>query len=263
MSGTDKMLARKEGRVGTMIFNNPEKLNAVSFEMWEAGWKIMEDFAADPEVRVVVITGAGGKSFVSGADISKFADERAGREAVARYNAAVEQIYAGIHAFPKPTIAMIRGYCIGGGMGLAASCDMRVCSANSRFALPAAKLGLGYGFPAVKRLADIVGPAWAKDIFFTARQFGAEEALRIGYVNRVVGEDELEKTVSELAATIAANAPLTVNSVKRIVNETRKDPADRDLEECRRLVQACFESQDYIEGRQAFTEKRKPAFQGR
>jgi enoyl-CoA hydratase len=231
--------------------------------MWEAGWKIMEGFREDDEIRVVVITGAGGKAFVSGADISKFADERATREAVGRYNVAVEQIYSGIHAFPKPTIAMIRGYCVGGGIGLAAACDMRICNAGARFSLPAAKLGLGYGFNGVKRLADIVGPAFTKDIFFTARQFDAEEALRVGYVNRVVADEELEQSVMATAETIAGNAPLTVGAVKFIVNQTTRDPAERDLARAKDLVQACFDSQDYIEGRQAFMEKRKPAFQGR
>jgi len=263
MAQSEKMLAEKRGRVGIMTFNNPEKLNAVSLEMWEAGWAILEDFRQDEAIRVVVVTGAGGKSFVSGADISKFADERATREAVAKYNAAVEQIYGGIHAFPKPTIAMIRGYCVGGGIGLAASCDMRFCNTGARFSLPAAKLGLGYGFNGVKRLADIVGPAFTKDIFFTARQFDAEEALRVGYVNRVVADEELESVVMATAETIAGNAPLTVGSVKFIVNQTTRDAGERDMEKCKALVQGCFESQDYIEGRQAFMAKRKPAFQGR
>jgi enoyl-CoA hydratase len=263
MTTTDKMLSRKEGAVGWLIFNNPEKLNAVSLEMWQGGWAIMEGFERDAEVRVVIVTGAGGKSFVSGADISKFADERATRAAVDHYNKAVAQIYGGIHAFPKPTIAMIRGYCVGGGIGLAAACDMRVCTDQSRFALPAAKLGLGYGFDGIKRLVDIIGPAWTKDIFFTARQFGADEALRMGYVNQVVPDAEIEAATRALAETIAGNAPLTVNAVKFIANETVKDEKDRDLATCAAMVRACFESQDYIEGRQAFMEKRKPAFQGR
>jgi enoyl-CoA hydratase len=263
MSGSDKMLARKDGRIGWMTFNNPEKHNAVSLEMWEAGWKIMEGFQRDDEVRVVVITGAGGKAFVSGADISKFADERATREAVAHYNAAVAQIYGGIHAFPKPTIAMIRGYCVGGGIGLASCCDMRICTEKSRFALPAAKLGLGYGYDGVKRLVDIVGPAFTKDIFFTARQFDAAEALRVGFVNQMVADAELETSVRATAEMIADNAPLTVGSVKFIANETVKDGAARDLAKCKELVQACFESRDYVEGREAFMAKRKPVFEGR
>jgi enoyl-CoA hydratase/carnithine racemase len=145
MTATDKMLARKEGRVGTMIFNNPERHNAVSLEMWEAATRILEDFARDDEVRVVVVTGAGGKAFVSGADISKFESERASQEAVAHYNATSGAFYATLYDFPKPTLAQIQGYCIGGGLALAIACDLRFCTEGARFALPAAKLGLGYG----------------------------------------------------------------------------------------------------------------------
>lgn len=262
MSSIGKMISKKEGRVGYLIFNNPERHNAVSFEMWESAAKILEDFAKDDNIRVVVVTGAGGKAFVSGADISKFEDERATQEAVARYNAAVEKIYGGIHEFPKPTIAMIRGYCIGGGLGLAVSCDMRIASDNSKFALPAAKLGLGYDFPGLKRFVDTLGPAFTKEIFFTARQFDATEASGMGLVNRVLPDSEVEDYVKKYADTIAANAPLTVNAIKFIVGEALKDPAKRDLARCSELVKQCFNSKDYIEGRKAFMEKRKPAFTG-
>ena len=171
-------------------------------------------------MRVVVLTGAGGKAFVSGADISRFESERATLEArPAHYNATVEQAKPAIHEFPKPTIAMIRGYCIGGGLGLAVCCDLRICSDNSSFAVPAAKLGLGYGYSGLKRLIDVVGPAFAKEIFFTARQFDAEEARVMGLVNRVVPEAELESYVKNYAETIAGNAPLTVKAVKYIVGE--------------------------------------------
>jgi enoyl-CoA hydratase/carnithine racemase len=259
---TDKMLSRKEGRVGTVIFNNPERHNAMSLEMWEATVRLLDDFAQDPDVRVLVLTGAGGKAFVSGADISKFEDERSSKEGIARYNAAVERGYAAVHAFPKPTIAMVRGYCIGGGMGIASCCDIRICSPNSRFAVPAAKLGLGYDFPGLKRLMDLVGPSFTKEIFFTARQFDASEAKDMGFANRVVPDDEIEAYVKSYAETIAANAPLTVNSIKFIVGEALKDESKRDLKRCSDLVAQCFASKDYIEGRQAFMEKRKPVFTG-
>jgi enoyl-CoA hydratase/carnithine racemase len=259
---TDKMLSRKEGRVGYVVFNNPERHNAMSLDMWEATVRFLDDFAKDSDVRVVVLTGAGGKAFVSGADISKFEDERATKEAITRYNAAVERGYAAVHVFPKPTIAMIRGYCIGGGMGLASCCDLRICAPNARFAVPAAKLGLGYDFPGLKRLVDVVGPAFTKEIFFTARQFDASEAREMGLVNRVVPEEELEGYVKDYADTIAANAPLTVNSVKFIVGEVIKDESKRDMKRCSDLVAQCFASRDYIEGRQAFMEKRKPVFTG-
>jgi enoyl-CoA hydratase len=157
MTQTDKMLSRKEGGVGIVTFNNPERHNAVSLDMWEATKRILDDFAADEEVRVVVLTGAGGKAFVSGADISKFASERASLEDTRTYNIKTEAAFVGIYEFPKPTIAMIRGYCIGGGLGLATCCDLRICSDNSRFAVPAAKLGLGYGYGGLKRLIDVVG----------------------------------------------------------------------------------------------------------
>ena len=262
MSGTDKMLAKKEGRVGYVIFNNPERHNAVSLEMWEATNRILADFAKDDGIGVVVITGAGGKAFVSGADISKFDSERATKKAVASYNLAVEKSYSGVHEFPKPTIAMIRGYCIGGGVGLAASCDLRICTENSRFAVPAAKLGLGYDFPGLKRLVDVVGPSFAKEIFFTARQFDAVEAKDMGFVNRVIPDAELESYVKNYADTIGSNAPLTVNSVKFIVGEALKDESARDRARCSKLVAQCFASRDYIEGRKAFMEKRKPVFTG-
>ena len=259
---TDKMLSRKDGRVGYVIFNNPERHNAVSLEMWARTAEILDEFARDDEVRVVVITGAGGKSFVSGADISRFESERSSVDATKHYNATVEKAYAGVQEFPKPTIAMIRGYCIGGGLGLAVCCDLRICSDNSRFGIPAAKLGLGYSYPGVKRLVDVVGPSFAKEIFFTARQFDAEEARVMGLVNRVVPQAELEAYVKDYADTIANNAPLTVKTAKFIGNETVRDESKRNLARCAELVEQCFRSNDYTEGRRAFMEKRKPAFTG-
>jgi len=259
---SDKMLARKEGGVGYLIFNNPERHNAVSLEMWQAASDMLAEFGADPSIRVVVLTGAGGKAFVSGADISKFESERSSKEAIDRYNEAVDRANSAVYEFPKPTIAMIRGYCIGGGVGLALCCDLRICSDNSKFGVPAAKLGLGYGFKGIKRLVDVVGPSFAKEIFFTARQFTAAEALQMGLVNRVLPESELEKYVKEYAETISSNAPLTVNSVKFIVGEVLKDESQRDMRKCADLVTQCFASKDYVEGRQAFMEKRKPRFTG-
>jgi enoyl-CoA hydratase/carnithine racemase len=262
-AGTDKMLSRKESGVGYVIFNNPERHNAVSLEMWEATARILEGFAKDEEVRVVVLTGAGTKAFVSGADISKFGAERATKEAVEHYNKLTEKTYAGIHEFPKPTIAMIRGYCVGGGLGLATCCDLRIAADNARFAVPAAKLGLGYDYPGLKRLIDVVGASFAKEIFFTARQFDAEEARVMGLVNRVVADADLESYVKSYADTIAANAPLTIGSVKYIVGEALKDESKRDVKGMAESVSRCFASKDYVEGRTAFMEKRKPKFTGR
>ena len=260
---TDKMLAETDGAVGRMIFNNPERHNAVSLDMWEAAERILAGFAASDDIRVIVVTGAGGKAFVSGADISKFEDERATDEAIAQYNATTARVYDALHKTPKPTIAMIRGYCIGGGLALAACCDLRICSDNARFGLPAARLGLGYPFAGLRRLVDIVGFAFAKEICFTARRFDAGEAAAMGLVNRVAPEAELDAVVGDYAESIAGNAPLTVAAMKRIFSEIAKDAAERDLETCERLVAACFASDDYVEGRRAFMDKRKPVFAGR
>src|SRR5580698_9102261 len=262
MTETDKMLARKEGGVGIVTFNNPERHNAVSLDMWERTATILDDFASDNEVRAVVLTGAGGKAFVSGADISKFASERSTMEAVRAYNVKSDAAYASVANFAKPTIAMIRGYCIGGGLGLATCCDLRICSDNSRFAVPAAKLGLGYGYTGLKRLVDIVGPSFAKEIFYTARQFDAHEALAMGLVNRMVPAAELETYVKGLTDTISANAPLTIKAVKYTVGEVVKEDSKRNLARSAELVEQCFASKDYTEGRTAFMEKRKPVFTG-
>jgi enoyl-CoA hydratase len=262
MTQTDKMLSRKEGSVGYLTFNNPERHNAVSLDMWNAAEGILEDFKADKNIRVVVLTGAGGKAFVSGADISKFESERSNKEMIDRYNIAVDRANPAVYEFPKPTIAMIRGYCIGGGVGLALCCDMRICSDNSKFGVPAAKLGLGYGFKGIKKLVDVVGPSFAKEIFYTARQFIAAEALQMGLVNRAVPEGELEAYVKNYAETIGGNAPLTVDAVKYIVGQVVTPESERNLQKCADLVSQCFASSDYSEGRKAFMEKRKPAFTG-
>lgn len=262
MTTTDKMLSRKDGKVGYLTFNNPERHNAVSLEMWEAAAGYLEDFKADKNIRVVVVGGAGGKAFISGADISKFEKERSTQEGVNRYNAAVDHANNAFYNFPKPTIAMIRGYCIGGGVGLALCCDMRICTEGSKFGVPAAKLGIGYRFDGLKRLVDLVGPSFAKEIFYTARQFTAAEAQMMGLVNRVLPDGKLEAYVKDYANTIAGNAPLTVDSVKFIVGQAVADEDKRDLKKCDDMVQACFVSGDYTEGRKAFMEKRKPVFTG-
>ncbi len=261
---SDKMLGRKDGAIGHLIFNNPEKHNAVSLEMWDAADRILDGFEADGEVRVVVISGAGGKSFVSGADISKFEKERGSQEAVNHYNERIKGVYERVEFFAKPTIAMVNGYCLGGGLNLAAACDLRFCSAKSKFGMPAARLALGYPYPAIRRLINAVGPSAAKYLMFSAERIDAEEALRIGLVQGVLGDqEELEHFVTGFAGRIAANAPLTVKAMKLISNEVLKDPQDTDLALCDRLVADCFASEDYKEGRRAFLEKREPDFKGR
>ena len=185
-TSTERMIAKKDGPVGWMQFNNPARHNAVSIDMWRSVREIMTEFKNDDQIRVVVLHGAGSNAFISGADISEFADKRASRENVVEYDRIAGQANAAIVDFPKPTIAMIQGYCIGGGLGVALCCDLRLAAENARFAVPAAKLGLGYAFDGIKRLVDLVGPSFAKEIFFTARQFDATEALQMGLINRVV-----------------------------------------------------------------------------
>jgi enoyl-CoA hydratase/carnithine racemase len=263
MTATDKILARSEGRVGTLVFNNPERHNAVSLDMWEAASRVLEGFAKDGEVRVVVVTGAGGKAFVSGADISKFESERATQEAVARYSAVSGAFYRTLCDYPKPTLAQIQGYCIGGGLNLAIACDLRFCTEGSRFALPAAKLGLGYGYTGLKRFVDTIGPAHTKDIFFSGRQLGAAEALAMGIVNKVLPEAELAPFVAGYAGTVADNAPLTIAAIKQAAIEALKPEPERNLALVEAMVARCFASDDYKEGRTAFLEKRKPVFRGK
>ncbi|MBL0143236.1 MAG: enoyl-CoA hydratase/isomerase family protein [Betaproteobacteria bacterium] len=262
-SPTERVKTWRDGAVLHIRFNNPAKHNALSVDMWEALPPLLARAEADDAVRLVVFSGEGTKSFVSGADISQFEDMRAAREAVKRYEVMAEDALMGIHDFGKPTIAAIRGYCIGGGVNVAISCDIRLASADSVFAIPATRLGLGYRFSALKNLVDLVGPGHAKDIFFTARRLPAQEARDIGLVNRVVPVEELDALVAEYATMISTGAPLTMKVGKRIMREVLKPDSGIDMELCRRLILDCFESEDYAEGRTAFMEKRKPVFRGK
>ena len=258
-----KILSRVDGPVGRLTFNNPERHNAMSLEMWRDAAAALEELTGDAGVRVVVLVGAGGKAFVSGADISKFERERANADGVAVYNAAGERFSQVLLDCPQATIAMIRGYCIGGGMGIAVCCDLRVASDQSRFGVPAAKLGLGYGLENLRRLTNLVGPQFTAEMLFTARQFDATEAAQMGLVNRVVSDAEMEPYVDAMAQTISGNAPLTIRAVKGILQELSRDGGRPDIARCDALVNACFESEDYREGRRAFLEKRKPVFSGK
>jgi enoyl-CoA hydratase/carnithine racemase len=260
---TEKIKAHVDGGVGWITFNQPEKRNAVSFAMWKAIPEIIADFSTSDDVRVVVLKGAGDKAFVSGADISEFEEVRNTPEQIATYEAATGAANAALRTLEKPLIAMIRGFCIGGGMAIALTADLRITADDGQFGVPAAKLGLGYGYDGIKELMNIVGPSYAKEIFFTGGRFSAEDAESMGLVNRVVAVSDLEESVTKLASTIAANAPLTVKAAKAAVNEGVKNPDDRDLDKVAEMVETCFNSGDYKEGRRAFMEKRKPEFQGR
>ena len=260
---TEKLIARKEGGIGWIIFNNPAKRNAMSMDMYLAMREALEDYAQDPAVRVVILKGAGDKAFVSGADISEFKEKRATAESTGIYNAASERAAQALRECPKPTIAMIRGFCMGGGMGTAVNCDIRIASDDSRFGVPAAKLGVGYRYERLKQLEALVGPSFTMEIFYTGRQFTAQEALTMGLINRMLPVAELETYVHDYANTIAGNAPLTISAVKQSVVEMGKDESKRDVARCNKMVDACFASKDYIEGRDAFMEKRKAVFQGR
>jgi len=262
-TNTDKLIATKENGIGWITFNNPARHNAVSLEMWQALTSTLEAYAVDPEVRVIILKGAGEKAFVAGADISQFKEKRSSTDAVQEYNMTADRAGQTLQTSPKPTIAMVRGYCIGGGTALAVGCDMRIASEDAKFGVPAAKLGLGYRFTGIKRLADVVGPAYTAEIFFTARQFTAQEALQMNLVNRVVPASELEKYTLDYANTIVNNAPLTIAAVKRSIVEYLRNPAERDMAACQKMVDDCYASDDYKEGQAAFMEKRKPAFKGR
>lgn len=263
LSTTDKLIADMDGAIGRIVFNQPEKRNAISFEMWQAIPVALDAFAADDAIRVVVVSGAGGKAFSAGADVSQFESKRSSKDTTAEYNDAVMQAVERLRTFDKPTIAKIEGYCLGGGLNVAVACDLRIARDDARFSIPAAKLGLGYRYGSIRTLMDLVGPAFTREILYTARQFNAEEARAMGLVNQVLPGAEIDEYVDGYASRIAGNAPLTVHAVKKIVAEALKDPDQRDLTLCEELVERCFASEDYKEGRRAFMEKRKPNFTGR
>lgn len=263
VSPTERVKVWLEDRALHIRFNNPERRNALSVDMWEAVGPLLAQAEADDAVRVVIFSGEGDKAFVAGADISQFEKERAATDAVQRYEKMAEGTLMAIQHFAKPTIAAIRGYCVGGGANVAICCDLRLAADNARFSIPAIKLGLGYRYTAMKNLVDLVGPGAAKDIFFTARLLEADEALRVGLVNRVVPVAQLETLVSEYAAMISAGAPLTLKAGKHIIAACLDPAGEPELAQCAALISDCFASQDYAEGRLAFREKRTPNFVGR
>ena len=262
-TGTDKLLVEVSGPIATLTFNNPAKRNALSSDLRAALPGALAALQADDDVRVVVVTGAGDKAFVSGADISEFGQQRTSPAARADFDDGMAAISRGWASLDKPIIAMIRGFCMGGGLLTALQADIRIAADDSQFGIPAARLGVGYGFGGVTALIDLVGPAWTAEILFSARRFSAAEALTMGLVNRVVPVPDLRDAVMSLAADIARNAPLTIAAAKAAIREAGRSPDRRDVARVSALVEACFRSEDYQEGQRAFAEKRPPNFTGR
>lgn len=258
MSGTIRV--EREGPIGYVILDNPARRNAIGADMWRALPPAVAALEADPDVRAIVLRGAGEVAFAAGADISEFERNRADGDATRAYEAATGAAHRALENASKPVIAQIRGYCIGGGLALALSCDLRYCAADSQFAIPAARLGVGYGLHGHRRLVATVGHANAREIMFAARRYDAEEARAMGLVNRVLPTDELENWVRDFAAGLAANAPLTQAASKAAINALIA--AEGDFAACEALAARCFDSADYREGREAFMQKRKPRFRG-
>ena len=258
-----KMLGSVQDGIGTIVFNQPEKRNAMSVEMWDGMTAMLDAWRDEPTVRVVVLTGAGDKAFVSGADISQFGQSRSNAEAQKEYDRLTGSGRAKLASFPKPVIARIQGFCLGGGLGIAMQADLRIAADDAQFGIPAAKLGIAYGFLMVSRLTALVGPSDARMMLFTGDRIDAAEALRLKLVNRVVPAAELSAAVDKIARTIAGNAPLSTRGMKIISNNVLLDQAERDMGAVDQAVLTCFDSADYTEGRTAFMEKRKPNFQGK
>src|SRR5579872_7284275 len=258
-----KILKSATDGVGIVTFNNPEKRNAMSIEMWEGFGEALIELRQDETVRVVILTGAGDKAFMSGADISQFEKNRRDAKANEEYNRKSDAQRAVLAEYPKPTISCIRGFCLGGGMQIAMLTDMRFAAVDSQFGIPAAKLGIAYGFEGLRHLVSLVGPSWARLILYTGMRIDSAEALRIGLVDRVMVNDKLWDETLEIARTISGNAPLAIKAAKITIAQVLKDKDERDMAAVKAIATACMDSEDFREGRQAFMEKRKPQFKGR
>lgn len=260
---TDPLLVRREPPLAWLIVNRPQARNALSAAVWDGLADAVTALAADPEVRVIILRGAGEQAFISGADISEFRALRADATATAAYDQRSARAWIALASTPQPVIAMIHGFCFGGGVAVALQCDLRFADTEARFAVPATRLGLSYPFPSIERLVHVVGPTHAADILLSARALNATEALHIGLVNRVVSAAELEATTREYALAMAQGAPLTLAAHKRAIQEAQRAPADRDMAGLGEAMRRCFDSADYQEGIAAFLEKRRPRFVGR
>lgn len=260
---TDHLLAHVEDGVGWLVFNNPERLNAVNFAMKQAIPAVVEQFEADDDVRVVVISGSGERAFVSGADVTEFGERRSTPEAIRIYDQVTNRMWNSLRDLKKPLIALIRGFALGGGLEMALRADMRIAAENAQLGIPAVKIGLGFTYANTEELLHVIGPTYTADLLLTGRRMSADEALTVGLVNRVVPLEEIEQVVRDLAAEIAANAPLAVQLVKANLQADRLPPDQRDHAYLDALVAACYASEDYAEGRSALGEKRRPEFTGR
>src|ERR1700709_2275776 len=258
-----KIVQSVTGGVGVITFNNPAKRNAMSLDMWEGLGQALVELRDDPDVRVVILTGAGDKAFVSGADISQFEKTRHNAEASEEYSKRSAAQRALLADYPKPTIACIRGFCLGGGMQVAMMSDIRIAATNSQFGIPAAKLRIAYGYDGLRHLVALVGPSWARLIMYTGMRIDSAEALRIGLVDRVSPDAELWDATMEIARTISGNAPLAIKAAKITIAQVIKDPDKRDMNAIKQVGTDCMDSADFREGRQAFMEKRKPKFTGK
>ena len=249
--------------MGWIIFDQPAKRNALNDAMWRGIAPAMQRFDADPEVRCVAFRGAGNEAFSAGADISEFDKNRASQEAVGQYDTLLDQVLHSIQDSRKPSLAMIYGYCLGGGLEIALACDLRYCSASAQFGIPAARLGLAYNVEGHKRLLETVGHARAREIMFLGRRYPADEALAMGLVHRVLANESLETFVEEALKTLSENAPLSIANSKTLIEEYVKSVGTPDHARMQAAMERCARSEDYKEGRRAFMEKRKPAFKGR
>ena len=259
----EELKYEERGPIGWVTFNRPQARNALTFAMYEQLASICESINADPSIKALILTGAGDKAFMSGADISQFEKNRHNAQASEEYSRRSDAQRALLANYPKPTIACIRGFCLGGGMQVAMLADIRIAARNSQFGIPAAKLGIAYGYDGLKHLVSLVGPSWARLLLYTGMRIDSAEAERIGLVDRVVADAQLWNATFEIARTISGNAPLAVQAAKVTIAQVLKDPDQRDMKAIKAIGTACMDSEDFREGRRAFMEKRKPHFKGR